>query len=128
MAQTAKMAVIRPIAPTRATPVSNGVYRAVLVEIRPYRNSFEDRLIFNFQLQGEGVQGLVVSRSTSPNLSLKSKLADTLRGLLGRDLTDREIDDGIDTAMLVGTACHVVIQNRQNKNGKTYPDVEMVYL
>ena len=61
------------------------------------------------------------------NLSAKGKLADVLRGILGRDLTDKELATGIDVEGLVGTICNVMVLQSKGKNGATYSNVERIF-
>lgn len=106
--------------------VPDGIYRATLMAIRPFRNAHGERIGFEFTLHGEGVQGQKVLGSTSPRLSPKSKLADVLRGLLGRELMDVEMTDGIDLEDLVGSSCSVVVFQVRGGSGQVYSNVEKV--
>jgi len=114
--------------PTRAaTVVPNGTYPASLTAVRQFENAYGDRVGFEFTLQGGEVDGLTVMRSTSPNLSTKSKLADLLRGLLDRDLTEQELTDGLDVEGLVGIECKVLVLQSRGKQGQVYSNVEQVF-
>jgi len=104
--------------------VADGVHRAVLSNIKEFENAYGPRLGFEFTLQGDGQ---VVMRSTGPNLTTKSKLAEILRGLLGRDLTDREVNQGFDIEALVGTECNVLLRQGRGKSGNTFSNVEQVF-
>jgi len=66
-------------------------------------------------------------RSTSPNLSPSGKLADLLRGLLGRDLKPSETDSGVDVEKLIGTECSVLVLTGRGKNGHAYSNVERIF-
>jgi hypothetical protein len=112
---------------TQAAVVPNGTYQARLTKVRSFENSYGDRIGFEFTLQDSAVEGLKVMRSTGPNLSPKSKLADLLRGLLGRDLTEGECAKGFDVEQLVGTDCKVLVLQSRGKGGQTYSNVEQVY-
>ena len=110
-----------------AAVVPDGTYRATLSKVTQFENSYGLRVGFEFTLQGKGVDGAKVMRSTSPNLSLSGKLADVLRGLLGRELKPSEADGGIDVEQLVGTECSVLVLTGRGKNGHTYRSVERVF-
>jgi hypothetical protein len=110
-----------------ATLIPDGTYRAALSKVSRFDNAYGTRIGFEFTLQGKGVDGQKVMRSTSPNLSPSGKLADVLRGLLGRDLKPAEVEAGIDAEMLVGTECSVLVIQSRSKNGTVYSNVERVF-
>ncbi|NBO87502.1 MAG: hypothetical protein EBV00_05085 [Burkholderiaceae bacterium] len=110
-----------------ATLIPDGTYRAALSKVTRFDNAYGTRIGFEFTLQGKGVDGQKVMRSTSPNLSPSGKLADVLRGLLGRDLKPAEVEAGIDAERLVGTECSVLVIQSRSKNGTVYSNVERVF-
>ena len=119
--------VVKPKDPSGAAElVPNGTYSAKLTGVRQFENTYGPRLGFEFTLEGEGVEGKRVMRSCSPNLSPTSKLAEVLRGLLGRDLTEDE-SQGIDIEELVGTKCRVLVLQSQGKSRQVFSNVEQVF-
>ena len=106
-----------------AAVIPDGLYPATLMGVRKFTNAYGERIGFEFCLHGGEVEGEKVMLSTATNLSPRSKLADVLRGLLGRDLTDGELRDGLDLEELVGTACRVVVGQQHNRMGHAYPSV-----
>ena len=106
--------------------VSDGVYPARLTAVREYENSYGPRLGFEFTLGGSA-EGQTVMRSTTPKLTPKSKLADLLRGLVGREVDQTDMECGFDLETLVGTDCQVIIRQSQSQNGKLYSNVEGVF-
>lgn len=58
--------------------VPDGTYQAQLSKVTRFDNAYGTRIGFEFTLQGSGVDGQKVMRSTSPNLSPSGKLADVL--------------------------------------------------
>ena len=106
--------------------VPDGVYPAKLTSVKEFHNSYGPRLGFEFTLGGNG-GGKTVMRSTAPKLTPKSKLADLLRGLMGRDIDQMDLACGFDVEELVGTDCQVLIRQSQGKNGKLYSNVEGVF-
>ena len=66
-------------------------------------------------------------RSTSPQLSASGKLADVIRGMLGRELTADEISKGMDVELLVGSECNVLVLQSKGKNGAVYSNIERVF-
>jgi hypothetical protein len=120
--------VVKQKQPTAtADIVPPGTYPAILTGIRQFDNAYGHRIGFEFTLQGDEVDGMKVMRSTSPNLSAKSKLADMLRGLLGRGIEDQEINRGVDIEELVGTECKVLVLQSRSKSGQVYSNVEQVF-
>ena len=115
--------LVKPSDTREPDQVADGVHRAVLSDINEFENSYGHRLGFEFRLR----DGKVVMRSTGPNLTTKSKLGEILRGLLGRDLTDREVNQGLDIEALIGTECNVLVRQGRGKSGNTYSNVEQVF-
>ena len=105
--------------------VADGIYPATLTAVKEFENSYGSRLGFEFTLGGKG-EGLTVMRSTTPKLTAKSKLAELLRGLVGRDIDSIDVECGFDLETLVGIDCQVIIRQSQGKNGKLYSNVEGV--
>lgn len=106
--------------------VKDGIYPATLTAVKQFQNSYGPRLGFEFTLGGDA-QGQTVMRSTTPKLTAKSKLAELLRGLVGRDIDSRDMECGFDLETLVGTDCQVMVRQNQSKNGKLYSNVEGVF-
>ena len=124
------MGVVVKQKPLKSEPIDivpNGVYPAVLTGIRQFDNAYGQRIGFEFTLAGGDVDGIKVMRSTSPNLSAKSKLADLLQGLLGRGLDGQELMQGVDVEELAGTECRVLVVQSQAKSGQVYSNVEQVF-
>jgi len=111
--------------PPSSSVVVNGTYPAILSNIKTFQNAYGERIGFEFTLQGGDVDGKKVMRSTSPNLTPKSKLAEVLRGLM--DMKDLEMTEGVDTDELIGTECNVLVIQSRGKNGHTYSNVEQVF-
>lgn len=110
-----------------AVVVPDGTYKATLSKVTQFDNAYGRRIGFEFTLQGKGVDGQKVMRSTAPNLSATSKLADVLRGLLGRELTAAELEAGVDVEKLIGTACSVMVLQARSKSGAVYSNVERIF-
>ena len=113
---------------TEKISIPNGTYQATLTDIRRFDNAYGNRLGFEFTLLGGQLDGQRVMQSTSPNLSAQSKLAELLQGLLGRELDDQELMQGIDADGLVGTDCNVLVLQTRAKSGQFYSNVEKVFI
>ena len=112
---------------TAAAAVPDGTYKAELTKVTQFDNAYGQRIGFEFTLQAQGMVGQKVMRSTGPNLSPSSKLADVLRGILGRELTTDELVKGMDVEALVGRECSVLVLSARGKNGNTYSNVERIF-
>lgn len=119
--------VVKPKA-AQITLVKNGTYRAHLTAVRQFTNTYGERIGFEFTIHGGPHHGATVMRSTAPQLTARSKLADVLVGLLGRDLTEEELSQGVDLEELIGLECQIlVLQQRNNRTGAVYSNVEQVF-
>jgi len=119
--------VLKPKAKEQADLVPDGSYKAELTKINQFQNAYGERIGFEFTLKDKAVAGLKVMRSTSPQLSASGKLADVLRGILGRELTTAELSKGIDVDSLVGMECGVLVLQAKAKNGNIYSNVERIF-
>lgn len=113
--------MLKAKAPT-AVKVPDGIYKAKLSKVNQFSNVYGERIGFEFTLES----GEKVMRSTSPVLSDKGQLANVLRGLLGRDLTREEMEQGVDAEELVGTYCMVVVRQSTSKAGQVFSNIEAV--
>lgn len=119
--------VLKPKNKSAAVVVPEGSYKATLSKVTQFANAYGERIGFEFSLHGEGVEGAAVMRSTNPVLTAKSKLAEVLNGLLGRELTHDEINKGVDVEQMIGTECNVLVLNNKSKTGATYSNVERIF-
>lgn len=110
----------------KPSQVKDGIYPATLTAVREFENSYGPRLGFEFTLGGDA-EGETVMRSTTPKLTPQSKLAELLRGLVGREVDSMDMECGFDLETLVGTECQVIVRQAQGKNGKVYSNVEGVF-
>jgi hypothetical protein len=105
--------------------VDDGIYPAQLTGIKEFDNAYGPRIGFEFTLGGKAA-GCVVMRSTTPQLTPKSKLADLLQGLTGKDLSDME-EGQIDLQEMVGTHCQVLVRKSRSQNGMVYSNIEQIF-
>lgn len=105
-----------------AVTVPDGIYKAKLSKVNQFSNVYGQRIGFEFTLES----GEKVMRSTSPVLSPKGQLLNVLTGLLGRDLSREEMEQGVDAEELVGTYCMVVVKRATSKAGQEFSNIETV--
>jgi hypothetical protein len=119
--------VVKPKAPTPATVVKDGTYKARLTTIRQFTNTYGERLGFEFTIEDGNHAGQTVMRSTAPQLTRQSKLADVIRGVIGRELTEHELVAGFDLEELVDKSCNILVLQSRSKSGAVYSNVERVF-
>jgi len=107
--------------------LKEGSYKAVLTNIKPFTNTYGQRIGFEFTVLGGQADGEKVMRSTAPQLTKQSKLAEVIEGMLGRDLTDKELREGFDLEDLLGKECSILVLQSKSKTGAVYSNVERVF-
>lgn len=115
----------KPAAP--AASVRDGSYKATLSNIKNFSNTYGQRIGFEFTVKGGQFDGEKVMRSTAPQLTRQSKLAEVIQGMLGRELTDKELQDGFDLEDLLDRECSILVLQSRSKTGAVYSNVERVF-
>jgi hypothetical protein len=110
-----------------APTLKDGTYKAVLSGLRQFSNTYGPRVGFEFTVQGGPFDGVTVMRSTAPQLTKKSKLAQVIEGVLGRELTATEISAGFDLEQLIDRDCNILVLQSKSKAGSAYSSVERVF-
>ena len=119
--------VVKPKAATPAASVKDGTYPAAVTGIKQFVNTYGERIGFEFTIQGGQFDGERVMRSTAPQLSKQSKLAEVIEGILGRELTDKELQGGFDLDELIDKECSILVLQSKSKTGAVYSNVERVF-
>ena len=118
---------VKPKAPAPATLIKDGTYRATVSNLKQFANTYGERIGFEFTIQGGQFDGERVMRSTAPQLSKQSKLAEVIEGILGRALTDKELQGGFDLEDLIDKECSILVLQSKSKTGAVYSNVERVF-
>lgn len=118
---------VKPKAATQAALIKDGTYRAVVSNLKQFANTYGERIGFEFTIQGGQFDGERVMRSTAPQLSKQSKLAEVIEGILGRELTDKELQGGFDLDDLIDKECNILVLQSKSKTGAVYSNVERVF-
>ena len=113
--------------PGPAGVIPDGTYDAELVAVKRFRNIYKRRVHFDFVLQGGRVDGLKIAITAVLSHSRESRLAATIQGLLGRELTDKELHEGIDLFSLVGIKCKVVVLKKTISTGNPHSNIVQVF-
>ena len=118
---------VTPRAATPAASIKDGTYRATVSNLKQFANTYGERIGFEFTISGGQFDGEKVMRSTAPQLTKQSKLAEVIEGVLGRDLTGAELQGGFDLDDLVGKQCSILVLQSKSKSGAVYSNVERVF-
>jgi hypothetical protein len=121
------MKIRNPNSKFEACPEFTG--RAVIVDVTPIRREQSQfgeqevfRVVFEVDMEkADGSRYCVWSRRMTPTLGDKSNLRKFIRGLYGRDLTKKEMED-YDTEVLVGMGAQLVVVH-EHKDGETYANI-----
>ena len=116
--------------PTAAAPgaaIKDGTYRAKVSNLKAFANAYGQRVGFEFSIQGGQFDGQKVMRSTAPQLTRQSKLAEVIEGILGRELTAKELQGGFDLEDLIDRECSILVLQSKSKTGAVYSNVERVF-
>ena len=118
---------VTPKAATPAASIKDGTYRATVSNLKQFANTYGERIGFEFTISGGQFDGEKVMRSTAPQLTKQSKLAEVIEGILGRDLTDKELQGGFDLEDLINKECSILVLQSKSKTGAVYSNVERVF-
>ena len=118
---------VKPKAAPAAALIKDGTYRATVSNLKQFANTYGERIGFEFTIQGGQFDGERVMRSTASQLSKQSKLAEVIEGILGRELTDKELQGGFDLDELIDKECNILVLQSKSKAGVTYSNVERVF-
>ena len=118
---------VKPKAATPAASIKDGAYRATVSNLKQFANVYGERVGFEFTIQGGQFAGERVMRSTAPQLTKQSKLAEVIEGILGRELTVKELQGGFDLEDLIDKECSILVLQSKSKTGAVYSNVERVF-
>ena len=118
---------VKPKAATPAASIKDGTYRATVSNLKQFANVYGERVGFEFTIQGGQFAGERVMRSTAPQLTKQSKLAEVIEGILGRELTTKELQGGFDLEDLIDKECSILVLQSKSKTGAVYSNVERVF-
>ncbi len=122
---TAVMAKPRANKPAKLIP--DGTYKAHLVEVKEFTNTFGERLGFVFEIIEGPHQGTQLMRSTANVIAPKGQLTQMITGLLGREITEDEAAEGFNLQRLVGTDATILVIQSKGKGGMVYSNIERVF-
>lgn len=118
---------VTPKAATPAASIKDGTYRATVSNLKQFANVYGERVGFEFTIKGGQFAGEKVMRSTAPQLTKQSKLAEVIEGILGRELNAKELQGGFDLEELIDMECSILVLQSKSKTGAVYSNVERVF-
>ena len=119
--------LVKQIDAAPAVLVKDGTYRATVTNLKQFANTYGERIGFEFTIQGGQFAGEKVMRSTAPQLTKQSKLAEVIEGLMGRELNAKELQGGFDLEDLIDKECSILVLQSKSKTGAVYSNVERVF-
>lgn len=114
-------------------PETDGTVRGVIVDVTPLKkvqSQYGERDVFRLVFETEvtdddGKRFCVWSRGYTPSLNEKANFRKDLKRILGRDLTQTELDE-FDTEALVGRGVQLIVQHEEGQNGTTYAVISFI--
>ena len=107
--------------------IRNGTYRTTVSNIKTFANDYGERIGFEFTISGSQFDGEKITRSTASQINKQSKLTEVIQGILGRELTGKELQDGFDLKDLINKECNILVLQSKSQTGVVYPNVERVF-
>ena len=107
--------------------IRNGTYRTTVSNIKTFANDYGERIGFEFTITGSQFDGEKITRSTASQINKQSKLTEVIQGILGRELTGKELQDGFALKDLINKECNILVLQAKSQTGVVYPNVERVF-
>jgi len=121
------MLLVKPKQSEPVAAIKDGTYRAKVSNIKAFTNNYGQRIGFEFTVMGGEHDGHKVLRSTAPQLTRQSKLAEVIEGITGRSLDTKELTEGFDLSSLLGQECNILVLQQRSRTGAVYSNVEKVF-
>ena len=106
--------------------VKAGIYKAELIHVGSHHNGIEERINFQFSIDGGDYEGAIISRATKQQWTPGSKLAQTVSGVLGRSIKSEEFKREFDLDGIVGRKCYLWVTEETDRHGTPYPSINQV--
>jgi hypothetical protein len=106
-----------------------GVHMAHVANVEPIQHDeYGEKVRFTFELKGQEQEDgspMWVFKTCSFRLTPKAALTGVVQDVLGRSLTDRELE-GFDLKTLVGCQVQVVVKHKESASGNTYSIIDTI--
>lgn len=114
-------------------PETEGTVKAVIVDITPLKKRMtefgereEFRVVYETEVTDEeGRRHCLWSRGYTASLNPKANFRKDLKKMLGRELTEAELDE-FDTEGLISMGVKLIVQHEEGKDGKTYAQISFL--
>lgn len=114
-------------------PETDGTVKAVIVDVTPLKkvqSEYGEREVFRIVYEtevtdDEGKRFCIWSRPYTPSLNEKANFRKDVKKIMGRDLTQAELDE-FDTEGLMGMGVKLIVQHEEGKDGKTYSVISFI--
>lgn len=101
--------------------IPEGVYEAVLVDVRGFANAFGERVGLVFKIDSGPHRGMELMEAAALKDSPRGKLSELLRGMGGAD------GSILSAQTLLGRPCRIAVRHEQAKAGKTYAAITQTF-
>ena len=101
--------------------VPEGVYAAMLADVRRFTNAFGERVGLVFAIEGGPHHGIELMESAALKGSSRGKLAELLRGIGGAEGSLLAAHE------LVGKRCRIAVRHEFTKSGKPYAAIRETF-
>jgi hypothetical protein len=95
----------------------------------PFKGTEERKVKIRFELPNELMSDgkpHVVSKFLTVSLHEKASLRKVIKGILGRDLTKKEDDEGYDIFQILGKSCLVTLIHKAGKDNSVNANIDSV--
>jgi hypothetical protein len=101
-----------------------GFFKAEVVDVQQEESEYGPRIkmVLETDRIGENGQNLNIWHYCSPKLSKKSKLAQTVTGILGCKFD--ELDDDFDLETLIGLRTQITVKHTESQSGNQFAKIE----
>ena len=106
--------------------VKSGQYSALLVEIKPIKSGYGERLGFLFEINEGFYKGRKLMRTCTPTFKSGSNLAEIVESLNRTTLTAKQVEQGIDLEQFKNKPYQITVTKRIGKNGFPYSHIEKI--
>jgi hypothetical protein len=114
-------------------PETEGTVKGVIVDLTPLKtvqSEYGERQVFRLVYESEveddeGKRFCIWSRPFTPSLDPKAKFRQELKKILGRELTQAELNE-FDTDCMIGMGVKLIVQHEEGKDGKTYSVISFI--
>lgn len=114
-------------------PETEGTVKAVIVDVTPLKKVQSEygerevfRIVYETEVEDDDSKRFCIwSRPYTPSLNEKANFRKDVKKIMGRDLTQAELDE-FDTEGLMGLGVKIIVQHEEGKDGKNYSVISFI--